>query len=163
MAKAIQKYLHTNSNRFLSINLLTKTNLPIHKHDKQNYSLLVIHCKPLNRLVASLDRIKQNDYYILAHARSVGSIGLSTRMRIKKRIESEFSEFTFNSNEARLYAMCIAICSVNHKCSIRIIKQIIGCRLHENSVTMELLYLIAPVVIWASYIKLQRFNKLQLG
>ena len=30
MAKAIQKYLHTNSKRFLSINLLTKKYPPIH-------------------------------------------------------------------------------------------------------------------------------------
>ena len=53
--------------------------------------------------------------------------GLSTRMRIKMRIESEFSKFEFNSNEARSHAMRIAICSVNHTCSMRIIERIIGC------------------------------------
>ena len=55
------------------------------------------------------------------------SKGLSTRMRIKMRIESEFSKFEFNSNEARPHVMRIAICSVNHTCSMRIIKRIIGC------------------------------------
>ena len=88
--------------------------------------------------------------------------GLSTRMRIKMRIENEFSKFAFNSNEARPYAMRIAINSVNHTCSIRIIKRIIGCRLRENNVTMELLCLIVFVVIWAAYIKLRKFNKLQV-
>ena len=38
-------------------------------------------------------------------------------MQILKSIESRFSKFTFNSNEARTYAMRIAICLLNHKCS----------------------------------------------
>ena len=44
-------------------------------------------------------------------------------------------------------------CSISYKCNIRIIKQIIDCRLRENNVKMELLCLISFVVSWVLYIK----------
>ena len=60
-------------------------------------------------------------------------------MQIKKHNESESSEFAFNSNEVHPYATYIAVCSVNHKHSIPIIKWIlaVNCtKQHDNGTAM---------------------------
>ena len=54
MDKAIQKYSHTNLNHFYQLFFSQKilTTPRIHKDGKQHYSPLVIHYKPLYRLIA---------------------------------------------------------------------------------------------------------------